>query len=156
MKQWELRGRTTGMATVVVDAPLVAPAPPVHRAVWTDERRSTNRFPALLWTTDVCLGFTSAGVQDVLSIDIPLDPSDGDLFDLFTSDDGGIAVVEAHLAAVRGNVATFRLRDRGRILHCVVVPFPDPKHRTIGTICIALELVAPDAEPTVLPRIEVA
>jgi hypothetical protein len=126
MRQWQLRGITDdldptgidvreGEATLVVDDPI----------------------PTILWTTDVCLGFTSGPPPGVLSIDLPLDPSDGDLFDLSACDElGGMELVEAHLAALRGASGRFRIRDRGRELQCVVWAAQDDDGAVKGTICV--------------------
>lgn len=126
MRQWELRGITNdldptgidvgdGNATLVVDDPL----------------------PTVLWTTDVCMGFTSGPPPGVLSVDLPLDPSDGDLFDLSASEElGGMELVEAHLAALRGTPGRFRIRDRGRELQCVVWPDQGADGTVTGTICV--------------------
>jgi hypothetical protein len=142
MRQWELQRITDR------EIPLVAGRERRDRRERPEPRLMPERFPIVLWTTDVCLGFTAAPPPGTLSIDIPLDPSDGDLFDLFAADDAGIQVVEAHLGALRGESAEFTLSDRNRVLRCLVSPLPDDGGRTVGTLCIALEHVA-----AVAPRI---
>jgi hypothetical protein len=128
MRQWELRGITDDHdhTELQVDGP--------DPTLVVD-----GTTPTVLWTTDVCLGFTSGPPPGVLSIDLPLDPSDGDLFDLSASEDlGGMQLVEAHLAALRGSPGRFRLRDRdrGRELQCVVWPAHGGDGRVRGTICV--------------------
>jgi len=138
MRQWEL-SRVTDRSE-----PLVAGRERRERG---DARLVPERFPMVLWTTDVCLGFTSSPPPGTLSIDVPLDPSDGDLFDLFAADDDGAPIVEAHLAAVRGGSAEFTLRDGDRVLRCLVSSLPNDEGRTIGTLCIALGVLAEVATP---------
>ncbi|MEX0753583.1 MAG: hypothetical protein WD556_00500 [Actinomycetota bacterium] len=131
MRQWELRGITDDHDPTGIE--LESRARDGEATLVVEEA-----FPTVLWTTDRSLGFTSGPPPGILSIDLPLDPSDGDLFDLSGSEElGGMEVIEAHLAALRGTPGRFRIRERGRELQCVVWPAPGEDGQVAGTICVA-------------------
>ncbi|MEX2274721.1 MAG: hypothetical protein WEA10_04010 [Actinomycetota bacterium] len=129
MRQWEIRGITDDHDGTAID---------VRSRKGDATLVVSEAFPLLLWTTDACLGFTSSPPPGVLSFDLPIDPSDGDLFDLSAEEGvGGMQLVEAHLAALRGSPGDFRIRDQGRELRCTVWPTLGIDGRIAGTMCVA-------------------
>jgi PAS domain-containing protein len=132
VKQWELRGVTGGRPAV---APMRAPDVGDPRAI----RALVDQLPAVFWTTDRSLRFTSclgSGLSDV-----GLGPNQvvgTSLPELFDDDGPRPAVVEAHHEALRGRSVPFELDLDGRSYRAMVAPLTDGSGSPIGTIGIAL------------------
>ena len=136
MKQWELRGITIDDAPPSASGydPDSPPSPDPEPQIVVD------RFPMVFWTTNGELGFTSSPAPGVLHLGLPPDKFLGKtLFDLFEAEEVEIEVLAAHLRALRGKATTFRIRGRGRMLHCWVSPLQGVDGRPVGTICVGLD-----------------
>lgn len=137
MKQWELRGVTVDVArpartTVVVDAP-----GPALRAL-------VDQLPAVLWTTDSSLRFTSMLGAEVPKLGLGPNQMVGtSLFEMFEREDDEFPPIAAHRGALAGEVVPFRMRCGRRTYQCRVAPLHDTGGAVIGTIGVALAQARP-------------
>jgi PAS domain-containing protein len=102
-------------------------------------RLLVDQFPAVFWTTDTALRFTSslgAGLADLgLGPNQLVGMTLADFFEV-----GQAQPVEAHRRALEGRSVTYLMRWGGRSFHSHVAPLRDGQARIIGTICIAVEV----------------
>jgi len=144
VKQWEIRGVTGQWPT----PPRPSGEPAEGRAV----RALVDQLPAVFWTTDPALRFTSclgAGLAEV-----GLGPNQvvgTSLAELFDGRGPGSAAVAAHHAALRGHSVPFDLNLGGHRFRASVGPLTDARGDAIGTIGIALDRDISEAEADRLP-----
>lgn len=147
MKQWELTGVTIDVTERSRPVPVAVPAQPVDTF-----RALVDQCPALLWTTDKDLVFTSslgAGVTDLgIGPNQLVGVSLAELLDEEDTPDSEPLV--AHQRALRGETVTFEMRWADRVFWARVGPLEDARGASIGTVCVALDLTE---DPAVLrPR----
>ncbi len=98
-------------------------------------RRLAEPGPALLWTTDHDLRFTSGPA--------PRDEGPlpgGSVVDFYGAADWEAPPVKAHRRALAGESAEFEHRWQGRLLRCHVEPLRDAFGRVSGTIGVAFDM----------------
>ena len=98
-------------------------------------RRLAEPGPALLWTTDHDLRFTSCPA--------PRDEGPlpgGSVVDFYGAADWEAPPVKAHRRALAGESAEFEHRWQGRLLRCHVEPLRDAFGRVTGTVGVAFDL----------------
>src|SRR5438094_5136844 len=120
MKQWELSG-------VTVDLTDRARSADALREV--EQRLSVliQRIPAVIWTVDRDLRFTSS-LGSALS-HLGLKPNEvvgQTLYQFFRTHDPRYRAIAAHLQALQGEADTYELQWGDRTWHSHVEPFPDP------------------------------
>jgi PAS domain-containing protein len=97
-----------------------------------------DQFPAVFWTTDVELRFTSSLGAGLAALGLGPNQLVGmTLEDFFEG--GQDQPVDAHRRAVRGDSVTYLMRWGGRTFHSHVAPLRDAQATIIGTICIAID-----------------
>jgi PAS domain-containing protein len=102
-----------------------------------------DQFPAVFWTTDAELRFTSSLGAGLASLGLGPNQLVGmTLADFF--DAGQPQPLEAHRRALEGRSATCLMHWGGRTFSSHVAPLRDAQSRTIGTICIAVDLKGSD------------
>ncbi|HEX2090333.1 MAG TPA: PAS domain-containing protein [Actinomycetota bacterium] len=152
MKQWDLRGvtyaagrtargRTETDTTRVVESGLSISVRPTFDSV----RVLVDQLPAVIWTTNENLTFTSA-VGAALS-NVGLGPNQivgASLHDFFH--ENASATIDAHRRALGGVTATYRMLWGDRVFHAQVAPLRDADGETIGTICVGVDVDQPDDE----------
>jgi PAS domain S-box-containing protein len=107
------------------------------------QRMLLQHLPAVVWTTDLELRFTSS-VGAGLSA-LGLRPGEvslvgTSLFSYFHTDDAGAPVIEAHLRALRGEPVTLDIHWFGRTFQSRVEALVDPSGHTIGVVGVALDI----------------
>lgn len=106
-------------------------------------RLLVDQFPAVFWTTDAELRFTSSLGAGLANLGLGPNQLVGmTLADFF--DAGQPQPLEAHRRALEGRSATCLMRWGGRTFYSHVAPLRDAQSRTIGTICIAVDLKGSD------------
>ncbi|NIR49966.1 PAS domain S-box protein [candidate division KSB1 bacterium] len=104
-------------------------------------RLMTRQIPAVLWTTDKLLRFTSsvgAGLSD-----LKLKPSQvvgQSLFDFFRTRDLDYLPISAHRQAVNGDAVNYELEWKGRTYHSHIEPLRNAKNEIVGTIGLAHDI----------------
>jgi PAS domain-containing protein len=102
-------------------------------------RLLVDQFPAVFWTTDADLRFTSSLGAGLASLGLGPNQLVGmTVADFFEA--GQARPVEAHRRALEGHSVTYLMQWGGQTFHSHVAPLRDAEFRIIGTICIAVDL----------------
>jgi PAS domain-containing protein len=138
MKQWELTGVTIDVTERSKPVPVsvrAAAQPDAFRAL-------VDQCPALLWTTDADLVFTSSLGSGVTDLGIGPNQLVGvSLIELLDEEDTPDSEpLVAHQRALRGETVTFEMRWADRVFWARVGPLEDARGACIGTVCVALDL----------------
>lgn len=152
MKQWDFRGMPSGTTQTVTRRS----EPDTTRIVESDVSISVkptldslrvlvDQLPAVLWTTDEDLSFTSAVGTGLLSLGLGPNQIVGmSLLDFFSEQDS--PAIDAHRSALAGEAVTYRMLWGERIFHAQVAALRDANGETIGTICVGVDGSQPDGE----------
>ena len=152
MKQWDLRGvtyagggqtrgRTETDTTRVVESGLSITVRPTFDSV----RVLVDQLPAVLWTTNEKLTFTSAVGAGLGGVGLgPNQIVGASLHDFFQENDS--ATIDAHRRALGGGTVTYRMLWGDRVFHAQVAPLRDGRGETIGTISVGVDVDQPDVE----------
>ena len=136
MKQWEL----TGVTVDVSDphrAPEARPAPPPPADTF---RVLVDQCPALIWTTDSSLVFTSSLGGGLAALGIGPNQLVGvSLLELVNEDAPDPNPLAAHERALRGETVTFQMKCGDLVFQARVAPLMDARGMGIGTVCVALD-----------------
>lgn len=133
MRQWELFGITD---TVDWHPPRRDPDPAISGK------------PAVLWTTDG--SFRLRNVTKVASEHLGVHEKflEGrEVLDAFGMEGDSLPVLEAHAAALTGEVVTFTLPGSEGKMRCRVAPTHDAGDHIVGTFCIAIAPSTDGDEP---------
>lgn len=132
MKQWELRGVT------IEDREPGWVVPPASDGT-SSLRTLVDQFPAVFWTTDAELRFTSSLGAGLVSLGLGPNQIVGTtLFEFFETEDPRFPPIDAHKRALLGATVDFEMEWAGRSWHSQVAPLHDSRGVTLGTICVAL------------------
>jgi PAS domain S-box-containing protein len=120
----------------------------LQEIISTDMRRSeerlrliTSQTPAILWTADQDLRFTSLSGSPNIDLSWRFFPKEGQtVYEYFDSDDPQSPLIEAHLNALEGESGEFELNIKGVIFKCHVEPLFDKNEKLIGIIGTALDI----------------
>ena len=131
MTDSELRAVTMGLRAAGLDS---------EGTQSTHSFRIVDQIPAVLWTTDPDLVFTSSLGSRLDGLGLGPNQLVGTaLADLFEADDYDDEPVEAHRRALNGESVTFQIRWVDRRYRARVAPLRDSVGQVIGTICVALD-----------------
>jgi PAS domain S-box-containing protein len=104
-------------------------------------RLITNQVPAILWTTDTELKFTSSTGAGLDALGLKTDQVVGmSLFEYLQTDDQENLVIKAYCQAIKGNIANYEFEWEGRVFECHVRPLQNKEGSIIGTIGFALDI----------------
>jgi diguanylate cyclase (GGDEF)-like protein/PAS domain S-box-containing protein len=114
-------------------------------SVATDPRlRVLEQIPAVIWTTDRELRFTSALGASLATLGLAPETLAGrHLFDHYGTRDLSFPPIRAHLQALSGEPVSFEQEIRGRHFHSRVEPLRDVSdrgERILGTVCVAFDV----------------
>ena len=143
MKQWELTGVTVDVSDrgFVVPAASVAPATPAPAPAADTFRVLVDQCPALIWTTDSSLVFTSSLGGGLGALGIGPNQLVGvSLLELVNEDAPDPKPLAAHQRALQGEIVTFEMSWGDLILQARVGPLRDGRGAIIGTVCVALDV----------------
>jgi len=113
-----------------------------------DERRReahlrllTEKMPAIVWSTDAELRFTSCLGAGLEGLDLrPREQACRSLFEYFSTDDAEFLPIAAHRRALMGEAVHFELEWSGRAFAAHVEPLRDAGGAVAGTIGVALDI----------------
>jgi hypothetical protein len=132
MRQWELIGITDQVPVVTQYAP--RPTPDLIVEPTSDE-------PVFFWTTDGALRLQSVSSAAAEVIGRPANMCTGrDLLELFGLEGPNAGLLDAHIAALGGDGATFALNGDRVSVRCRVGPVSDGLGRPSGTYCVAMHV----------------
>ncbi|MDZ7360669.1 MAG: ATP-binding protein [candidate division KSB1 bacterium] len=104
-------------------------------------RLLTSRMPAVLWTTDTELRFTSTLGMGLAELELNADQVAGmTLFEYFQTQARDFPPIAAHERALKGESVIYQSEWKGRLFDCKVEPLHDAEKRLIGVIGIALDI----------------
>ena len=141
MKQWELRGITRDVARKSREWPSY-PAMTLDAVRERVEplRAVIDQLPALIWTTDRALRFTSSIGEGFFALGLAPNQVVGiHLTELFEGAHPLEACSAAHRAALSGKTTSFTLHWAGRNLHANGHPLHDANGTIIGVVGVAVE-----------------
>ena len=135
------KGETGGAVCVIRDITLRKDA---EQALRESERRlrlAASQVPAILWTTDSQLRFTSSNGAGLAALGHRPDQFVGvDLFEYFRTTDRDFPAIAAHRRALVGESVTYDLEWGGRAFHSRVEPLRDDEGTIIGTSGVAQDV----------------
>jgi len=136
MRQWELIGITD---TVPVPQ---APPPPRSRFVNAESiGAAAEGRPVFFWSTDTALRVRTVTGAATEAIGLSRSKVEGrDLIAVFGMEGPNLALLDAHVAALNGETASFTLEGARATVRCRVAPTHDALDRVIGTFCLATEV----------------
>jgi PAS domain-containing protein len=146
MRQWELRGITLDIADR-------RPGPEAVEAPDAPIRILVDQMPAVFWTTDEALRFTSSLGAGLAALGLGPNQLVGTTLGDFLEGDLQAPAVEAHRQALQGDTIDFVIGWGVSPMRCRVGPLHDSIGTCIGTICVAMgqSSTAPEEQPTAIP-----
>lgn len=100
-----------------------------------------NQIPAVLWSTDTELRFTSSLGAGLAGLNLqPNQVAGMSLFEYFGTDDPEFAPIAAHCQALKGIPARYELEWQGRVFQTHVEPFRNVDGAITGTLGLALDI----------------
>jgi PAS domain S-box-containing protein len=104
-------------------------------------RLTTTQVPAVLWTTDTDLRFTSSTGAGLKVLGLKTDQVVGmTMSEYLQIDDPENLVVKAHHQALKGRLATYEFEWRGRVFDSYVKSLQNQEGKTIGIIGFSLDI----------------
>jgi two-component sensor histidine kinase/PAS domain-containing protein len=104
-------------------------------------RLLTSRMPAVLWTTDAELRFTSSLGMGLAELELSANQVTGmTLFDYFQTQARDFLPIAAHERALKGESVIYQSEWKRRLFDCKVEPLHDAEERLIGVIGVALDI----------------
>ncbi len=104
-------------------------------------RLMTNQMPAVLWTTDTELSFTSSLGMGLLALGLQPNQIVGmTLYDYFQTTKPEFFPIAAHLRALQGESVTYELHWQTRTFDCQVEALRDTEGKLLGVIGIGLDV----------------
>lgn len=104
-------------------------------------RMLVEQMPAVLWTTDLELRFTSSAGAGLAQLGLRRNQVAGQtLFQYFRTDDPDFPPIAAHRRALSGSSSRFEVEWEGRTFQVEVEPLVESGNRIIGTIGVALDI----------------
>ena len=104
-------------------------------------RLLTERMPAIVWSTDTDLRFTSCLGAGLEGLDLrPREQTCRSLFEYFSTDDAEFLPIAAHRRALMGEAVHFEVEWNGRAFAAHVEPLRDAAGAVTGTIGVALDI----------------
>src|SRR5262249_54413794 len=115
-----------------------------HEALGAQEvrlRLLAEQVPALIWTTDSQLRFTSSMGAGLADMGLrPNQLAGMSVYAFFQTDDPNYRPIQAHHRALKGEPSIFEIEKAGHTFRTQVEPFLDADGAIIGTIAIALNI----------------
>jgi PAS domain-containing protein len=132
MRQWELIGITDQVPVMTQSVPRQVPL--VSAEPTADE-------PVFFWTTDGALRLQSVSDAAAEAIGRSADACRGhDLLEIFGLEGPNASLLDAHIAALGGDAATFVLKGDRVSVRCRVGPVTDALGKASGTYCVAMHI----------------
>ena len=104
-------------------------------------RLLTEKMPAIVWSTDTDLRFTSCLGAGLEGLDLrPREQACRSVFEYFATDDAEFLPIAAHRQALMGEAVHFEVEWRGRAFAAHVEPLRDAGGAISGTIGVALDI----------------
>jgi len=104
-------------------------------------RVMVEQMPAVLWTTDTELRFTSSVGAGLVGLGLRPNQAVGlTLHEYFGTDDDEFPPIAAHRRALTGEMGTYEFQWADRVFHSHIEPLHDAEGCVVGTIGVALDV----------------
>ena len=104
-------------------------------------RAMLEQIPAVVWTTDADLRFTSSLGAGLANLGLEPGQVVGmELQEYFGSGDEGFPAIEAHRQALQGELVAFEQDWDGQSFHVMVEPLMEAEEAIVGTLGVALDI----------------
>jgi PAS domain-containing protein len=147
MRQWELIGITDTVAI-----PQTQPPP---RSRFTNAETigvAADGRPVFFWSTDTALRVRTVTGAASEVVGLSRSKLEGrDVIAIFGMDGPNLDLLDAHVAALNGETASFTLEGAHATVRCRVAPTHDALDRVIGTFCLATTVEAVDLREALEP-----
>ncbi len=101
----------------------------------------TEQLPAIIWTVDKNLEFTSSIGVGLRKLNLVQDEVIGkSLYQYYHTNDPEFAPIKYHLQALKGQQVTYEMNYHDRYYKCTVEPFKDINNSIIGAIGVSLDI----------------
>lgn len=135
------KGESGGAVILIRDISLRKDAEQTLRESERRLRLAAAQVPAILWTTDSQLRFTSSNGAGLAQLGLRPDEVVGmDLFDFFATSDREHPAIDAHRRALKGEAVVYDLEFRSRIFQSRVEPLRDLEGTIIGVSGLAQDI----------------
>ncbi|MDH5224384.1 MAG: hypothetical protein OEW66_09055 [Actinomycetota bacterium] len=147
MRQWELIG--------ITDTVQLPQAPPPPRSRFSNAETigvAADGRPVFFWSTDTALRVRTVTGAATEVVGMPRSKVEGrDLIAVFGMEGPNLALLDAHVAALNGETASFTLEGARATVRCEVAPTHDALDRVIGTFCLATKVEQVDLREVLEP-----
>jgi PAS domain S-box-containing protein len=100
-----------------------------------------DQIPAIVWTTDKDLIFTSSSGSGLELLDTkPNEVAGKSLYEYFQTDDDSYTPIQMHRQALRGEPARYEFEYMGRVFQSAVDPLTDRNGEIVGCIANAVDI----------------
>ena len=136
-------GRVAGAVVTFLDITARQRAGELLRENESRLRLLTEQMPAILWTTDLELRFTSALGAGLAGLGLTPDQIVGQMFEeFFETEDPQFMPIAAQRRALQGESFSYEMAWRGRTFHVHVEPFRNAAGAITGSTGVALDITA--------------
>jgi len=112
---------------------------PPDNTAWL--RLALEQIPAIMWTTDLELRFTSCTGAGLVAMGLGPSSLNGvSLFEHFKTEDPELFSIAAHRRALCGESSSYKHAWRGRVLQFHVQPLQGDNGRTVGCVGVAWDI----------------
>jgi PAS domain-containing protein len=147
MRQWELIGITDTVAI-----PQTQPPPRSRFANAETIGVAADGRPVFFWSTDTALRVRTVTGAASEVVGLSRSKLEGrDVIAIFGMDGPNLDLLDAHVAALNGETASFTLEGAHATVRCRVAPTHDARDRVIGTFCLATTVEAVDLREALEP-----
>ncbi len=135
-------GKVTGVGGLIVDETERVQAMEHLRAGEARMRLIVEQIPAVIWTTDLDLRFTSTMGAGLARLQVPSAEKEvaQSLFEYFQTEDPDFKPIAAHHRVLRGESVTYDMEWMGRVFETHVEPLCDSNKEIIGCVGVALDV----------------
>jgi len=147
MRQWELIG--------ITDTVAIPQTPPPPRSRFANAETigvAADGRPVFFWSTDTALRVRTVTGAASEVVGLSRSKLEGrDVIAIFGMDGPNLDLLDAHVAALNNETASFTLEGAHATVRCRVAPTHDALDRVIGTFCLATTVEAVDLREALEP-----
>lgn len=104
-------------------------------------RALADQLPAVVWSTDAELRFTSSSGGGLVALGLTRDQVVGTtLYEFFSTSDRDFVPIRAHLRALAGEAVNYETEFSGRVYENSVLPFRDASGTVVGVVGMAIDV----------------
>ena len=137
----DAKGKVQGAVTVFTDITELRKAEDALRQSETQLRLIVEQMPAVLWTTDTELRFTSSLGLGLTALNLESNQAVGmNLFEYFQTEDSQFLPIAMHIRTLRGESVSYETEWEGTLYASHLEPLHDEGGNIVGTVGVALDV----------------